>query len=279
MDSSGAVTFGAMGVLTADCALDMTYFPYDTQECLFTFSMSESTVREVTIIAGNVGFFRDNFIPNAEWDVVAIVSEVKHVGFPNTFAALWMTIKLERRPDYYIINIFVPVTLLSVLGLLQLSVPLVGGERLSYGLAVLLSLSVYGTVIQTTIPKSSLTTPIVVQYSLGIFIINSSGILMSLALTSLRNGQIVHKPGKKIFHVFGIPIALKVETEGKSCYADDKTDTCNDSCNSKTNAQTEEIDPDLKQLINRVSLLCFLINVLAFAMISLYSLIVVSLGF
>ena len=61
---------------------------------------------------------------------------------------------LRRRPTYYNLNIFLPVVALSLLGQLTFTVPVESGERLSYALTVLLSLSVYSTSVANTIPRS-----------------------------------------------------------------------------------------------------------------------------
>ena len=70
---------------------------------------------------------------------------------------------MSRRPTYFIWNVFLPVIALSLLGQLTFFVPVESGERLSYTLTVLLSLSVYSSSTTSIMPRSSLTTPLIVR--------------------------------------------------------------------------------------------------------------------
>ena len=198
------------------------------------------------MVAGYIGTFQQDFIPNAEWDVVDVTHELRYIGFPTPFSAVWVNVKLERRSEYYVINIFLPVTLLAVLGLLQLAVPVDGGERLSFGLTVLLSLSVYLSAVQSMMPRSSLTTPLVVQYMLGQFMINGIGVILSLSITSLRYGQVIKRPGKKVFHMFGIPLVLRTGESIPTCFCSFKKRE--NRVESRQSSAVVNVKPDDKQI-------------------------------
>ena len=194
-------------------ALTRTYFPYDVQTCSFLFSTLESQSSACLAAGTNVGKIK-GFIENGEWDVLDISARDKLVGY--TFCAVYVDIKLKRRPTYYTLNIFLPVVAISLLGQFTFMVPFESGERLAYSLTVLLSQSVYATSVSSLMPRSSLTTPVIIRYMQSLFIISSLSIFINLLIITLRWGKIIVREDidAKTFHAFGIPFT--VTTRNKS---------------------------------------------------------------
>ena len=76
---------------------------------------------------------------------------------------------LERKAQYSIINVIVPIVLLSIMDLLVFWLPPESGEKVSLGITVLLSFSVFLLVVDERMPRTSDTVPILSKYHLNYF--------------------------------------------------------------------------------------------------------------
>ncbi|XP_059158995.1 acetylcholine receptor subunit delta-like, partial [Physella acuta] len=79
--------------------------------------------------------------------------------FDSQSCTVKITFFMKRRPTFLLINIILPVVFLSFLNLLVFVIPVESGEKIGYGITVLLSLSVYMSIVSSLLPSSSLTTP------------------------------------------------------------------------------------------------------------------------
>ena len=84
--------------------------------------------------------------------------------------------ELKRKAQYSIINMLVPIILLSVMDLLVFWLPAESGEKVSLGITVLLSFSVFLLVVDEQIPRTSDAIPILSK------LLNSSDCVISIDL-------------------------------------------------------------------------------------------------
>ena len=116
-----------------------------------------------------------------------VKSEVVGITYRAT-----LTFRLERKSQYVIVNIVLPILFMCVLNVLVFILPAESGERVSYAITVLLAIAVFMTIISDTLPKKSEPLPLI-SYFLMIDLIVS-------ALTSLftiLNLRIYHKSEDK----------------------------------------------------------------------------------
>ncbi len=71
---------------------------------------------------------------------------------------------MERKSLYSVVNILLPVVLMSLIDLLVFILPPESGEKISLGITVLLAYSVFMLVISETLPRNSDSTPIMSKY-------------------------------------------------------------------------------------------------------------------
>jgi len=67
---------------------------------------------------------------------------------------------MNRRYTFYLMNIIVPCSLLSVLILMVFLVPPEAGEKISVGISVLLAFTVFLLMLADSVPRTSLDIPI-----------------------------------------------------------------------------------------------------------------------
>ncbi|XP_060582860.1 uncharacterized protein LOC132739214 [Ruditapes philippinarum] len=97
---------------------------------------------------------------NGEYDVTQTYARIDID--PNssfTLEYLVFGIELSRKYSYYLINIVLPVFFMQLLGLVVFAVPTDSGEKLSFALTLLLSLTVMMTLVAEKIPTTSLQIP------------------------------------------------------------------------------------------------------------------------
>jgi hypothetical protein len=69
---TGVNSYAASMILTTLCVVDVTHFPYDTQNVVFRFGSWRHDVSEVNILSDNVDVLPDVYVKNLEWHVTNI---------------------------------------------------------------------------------------------------------------------------------------------------------------------------------------------------------------
>jgi hypothetical protein len=85
----------------------------------------------------------------------ALLSTKVYSKSHNIKSILVFEMVLQRRAMFFIVNILLPISTLSVLQLFVFIVPIDSGERISFSLTVLLSISVYMTLISDNLPPGA----------------------------------------------------------------------------------------------------------------------------
>jgi predicted neutral ceramidase superfamily lipid hydrolase len=97
---------------------------------------------------------------NGEYDIIQTYARIDiDPYFSFTLEYLVFGIELRRKYSYYLINIVLPVFFMQLLGLVVFAVPTDSGEKLSFALTLLLSLTVKMTLVAEKIPTTSLQIP------------------------------------------------------------------------------------------------------------------------
>ena len=84
-------------------------------------------------------------------------------GSTYTIPGVSFTLILQRRPQYYLLNIIIPSVVLAILSALTFAVPVDSGEKLSLGISILLAFSVFMLILQDNTPQAD--TPILGEYT------------------------------------------------------------------------------------------------------------------
>ncbi|XP_078315005.1 5-hydroxytryptamine receptor 3A-like [Crassostrea virginica] len=152
-DYTGSAIF-LMGLQSSTlCPPNSMYFPFDIQVCNIDVISSLSFYEE-TFIANAVIY--DVFEQNPLWDLLNIrISIVKIKG--GQVSIFRIIVKLQRRYAFFMVTIFSPIVFLAIVNLFVFVIPVDSGERVSYAITVLLSFTVFLSLVTDNTPKSSLT--------------------------------------------------------------------------------------------------------------------------
>ena len=99
-------TFGY--VMYTTCDIDVTYFPFDTQECLLELMPIGILSKDMELISNPIDttFYSENNI----WKLESTSAETSYLG-PQLYGKY--SLKLKRRYTFYILNLFSPVLILA----------------------------------------------------------------------------------------------------------------------------------------------------------------------
>ncbi|XP_071092612.1 neuronal acetylcholine receptor subunit beta-3-like [Haliotis cracherodii] len=97
-----------------------------------------------------------NYRENGEWELIKAYMHpwTKFTG-ADYISMVYVTFIIRRRPAFFILNVILPVLLLSLLNVLVFLLPAESGERVSYAVTVLLALAVFLSFISETMPKTA----------------------------------------------------------------------------------------------------------------------------
>ena len=150
--NTGQVTWVPFEVFESKCTIDIKYFPYDQQSCDIIFVVWSSSVADVVVTLWNNGIKLDSMEANAEWSVV---STSARENVKSTESTVIFTLNLKRSSTYYLMNIIIPIILLSILNIFTFALPADSGEKMGYCITVFLSFAVFLTIVSSELPKTS----------------------------------------------------------------------------------------------------------------------------
>ncbi|XP_035386040.1 neuronal acetylcholine receptor subunit alpha-7 isoform X1 [Electrophorus electricus] len=165
VNSSGACQYIPPGILKSTCYIDVRWFPFDVQKCDLKFGswtyngwLLDLQMQEADI---------STYIPNGEWDLVGVPgkrNELYYECCKEPYPDVTYTVTMRRRTLYYGLNLLIPCVLISGLALLVFLLPADSGEKISLGITVLLSLTVFMLLVAEIMPATSDSVPLIAQY-------------------------------------------------------------------------------------------------------------------
>lgn len=118
---------------------------------------------EVEIFKSANGINLNEYTESGVWEITRTDVKVSKESFESKVT---FSIHIKRKPFYYVFNIIIPILFLGMLTILVFALPVDAGEKMSYAMTVFLSFAVFLTIINTLLPVSSDTTPVLSRYLL-----------------------------------------------------------------------------------------------------------------
>ncbi|XP_061100933.1 neuronal acetylcholine receptor subunit alpha-7-like, partial [Conger conger] len=165
VNSSGACQYIPPGILKSTCYIDVRWFPFDVQKCDLKFGSwtHSGWLLDLQMLDVDIS----TYIPNGEWDLVAVPgkrNELYYECCKEPYPDVTFTVTMRRRTLYYGLNLLIPCVLISGLALLVFLLPADSGEKISLGITVLLSLTVFMLLVAEIMPATSDSVPLIAQY-------------------------------------------------------------------------------------------------------------------
>ena len=166
---NGEVQWVPGGKFVTSCQLDITLYPFDSQTCDMDFVDWTYDGRFVNLLNLSHQIGMDVYKKHGEWEIYKTESKKLDQFFDSDPGIPFPTVKfvlyLKRKPRFYMINVVAPCILMSILALLVFYLPPDSGEKVSLGITVLLSFSVFLLLIAENVPKTSDFVPLIGKYA------------------------------------------------------------------------------------------------------------------
>ncbi|CAF3490687.1 unnamed protein product [Adineta steineri] len=189
IDFDGSVFWPIPTRLKSTCQIDVTYFPYDEQECRLKFGSWTYNGFQVSIAERNDAIELSNYVPNGEWDLLDTSYQVNIVRYPccpEPFPDITFFVRIRRRILYYLYSVVFPCVMLSVLTLLVFCLPPESGEKIALGITVLLAFSVFMLAIAESMPETSEYIPLIGLYLTTVMSVTSISVMMTVLVLNLH---------------------------------------------------------------------------------------------
>ncbi|XP_056626370.1 LOW QUALITY PROTEIN: neuronal acetylcholine receptor subunit alpha-9-II [Triplophysa dalaica] len=163
---TGEITWDAPAITKSSCVVDVSYFPFDSQQCNLTFGSwtYNGNQRSVVLLLMYMGvaqaadpapFFHSGGHHHVEWEcggMPATRNVIMYGCCSDPYPDITYTLLLQRRRSFYIFNLLLPCFLISFLAPLGFYLPADSGEKVSLGVTVLLALTVFQVMVAESMP-------------------------------------------------------------------------------------------------------------------------------
>uniref|UniRef100_A0A4W3GUV2 Cholinergic receptor, nicotinic, alpha 5 n=1 Tax=Callorhinchus milii TaxID=7868 RepID=A0A4W3GUV2_CALMI len=161
----GTITWNPPANYKSSCTIDVTFFPFDLQNCSMKFSSWTYDGSQVDIKLVDKQVDKTDFFDNGEWE---IISATGHKGNRTDdyywYPHITYSFVIRRLPLFYTLFLIIPCIGLSFLTILVFYLPSNAREKISLCTSVLVSLTVFLLVIEEIIPSSSKVIPLIGEY-------------------------------------------------------------------------------------------------------------------
>ncbi|XP_056299947.1 neuronal acetylcholine receptor subunit alpha-7-like isoform X3 [Pseudoliparis swirei] len=172
VNSSGFCEYLPPGIFVSTCNVDVRWFPFDIQRCELKFGSwtFDGWLLDLQMKEADVS----GYMTNGEWDLVEVPGgrhEVFYDCCPEPYPDVTFVVTLRRRTLFYALNLLMPCVLLSSMTLVVFLLPANSGEKISLGITVLLSLTVFMLMVAEIMPATSDSVPLIGQYFVSTMVI------------------------------------------------------------------------------------------------------------
>ncbi|XP_077782937.1 neuronal acetylcholine receptor subunit alpha-10 [Podarcis muralis] len=179
--SDGQIMWDSPAITKSSCKVDVSYFPFDGQQCRLTFGSWTYNGNQIDILNKQETGDLTDFVENVEWEVLGMPAKRSVVTYgccSEPYPDVTYTLHLKRRASFYIFNLLLPCIMISFLAPLGFYLPADSGEKVSLGVTVLLALTVFQLLVAESMPPSE-NVPLIGKY----YIATMTMITASTALT------------------------------------------------------------------------------------------------
>lgn len=218
----GSCLYVPPGIFKSTCKMDIAWFPFDDQHCDMKFGSWTYDGNQLDLVLNSEeGGDLSDFITNGEWYLIGMPGKKNTIVYqccPEPYVDVTFTIQIRRRTLYYFFNLIVPCVLISSMALLGFTLPPDSGEKLTLGVTILLSLTVFLNLVAETLPQVSDAIPLLGTYfNCIMFMVASSVVLTVVVLNYHHRTADIHEMPQWIKSVFlqWLPWILGMSRPGK----------------------------------------------------------------
>ncbi|XP_076028462.1 neuronal acetylcholine receptor subunit alpha-7-like [Oratosquilla oratoria] len=191
VSNNGACTHIPPGIFKSTCRIDITWYPFDDQKCKMKFGSWTYDASKIDLqLQDESGGDITGYISNGEWDLIAVPANrntMQYTCCPEVYVDITFEIHIRRRTLYYFSNLIMPCVLISSMALLGFTLPPDSGEKLTLGVTILLSLTVFLNIVTENIPETSDAVPLISTYFNCIMFMVASSVVLTVVVLNYHH--------------------------------------------------------------------------------------------
>ncbi|XP_077443525.1 neuronal acetylcholine receptor subunit alpha-2 [Stigmatopora argus] len=187
---TGAVRWVPPAIYKSSCSIDVTFFPFDQQNCKMKFGSWTYDKAKIDLERLEASVDLNNYWESGEWAIVNAVGTYntkKYDCCHEIYPDITYLFIIRRLPLFYTINLIIPCLLISCLTVLVFYLPSDCGEKITLCISVLLSLTVFLLLITEIIPSTSLVIPLIGEYLLFTMIFVTLSIVITVFVLNVHH--------------------------------------------------------------------------------------------
>ncbi|KAK3696490.1 hypothetical protein QZH41_011802, partial [Actinostola sp. cb2023] len=157
LQHTGDIAWFNPAILESSCSMDITHFPFDDQLCELRLGSWSFSLPFMDIVPARRTADLSDYVENGEWILQSVIpyrNLKEYDCCEGSYPEVTYELRLRRRALYYIVNFIFPCVLIAVLTLLVFLLPFESGERMSFGVTVLLSFTILILMLMVRKPKN-----------------------------------------------------------------------------------------------------------------------------
>ncbi|KAK6485909.1 neuronal acetylcholine receptor subunit alpha-10 [Huso huso] len=218
----GQIMWDSPAITKSSCKVDVSFFPFDSQQCRMTFGSWTYNGNQIDIVNALDSGDLTDFVENVEWEVLGMPSKKNVILYgccSDPYPDITYTLLLKRRASFYIFNLLLPCVMISFLAPLGFYLPADSGEKVSLGVTVLLALTVFQLLVAESMPPSE-NVPLIGKYYIATMTMITASTAMTIFIMNIHHCGPEAKPipiwAKKVILEYMARIFFVYEV-GESC--------------------------------------------------------------
>ncbi|XP_034044678.1 neuronal acetylcholine receptor subunit alpha-9-I [Thalassophryne amazonica] len=185
---NGEIIWDSPAITKSTCVVDVSYFPFDWQQCNLTFGSWTYNGNQVDITLSMDSGDLSDFVENVEWEchgMPAVRNVMMYGCCSDPYTDITYTLLLKRRSSFYIFNLLLPCFLISFLAPLGFYLPADSGEKVSLGVTVLLALTVFQLLVAESMPPAE-SMPYIGKYYIATMIMITASTSLTIFIMNIH---------------------------------------------------------------------------------------------
>lgn len=183
---TGQVTRSRVINYRSSCEMSLINYPFDKLNCTLTFTVWRYYASQLNLMTTSNVLAQHVMYKNSEFEILSmeVYREVDSKCCSGPTVYVHYHVVFQRRPFFFLLNMLLPCTLVTLVAMFGFCVPPESGERVSLGVTVLLSLTVFLLIVTDEMPPM-MDIPLIGIYYFGVTIMVTLSTSLSVFTLSL----------------------------------------------------------------------------------------------